>query len=929
MNARKISLLVLTIGITGSLCFWQCRSSRSTISYNQDIRPIFNAKCLACHGGVRKSGGFSLLFREEAFATTESGKPAIVPGNHGKSELYHRLTHQDAELRMPLEADPLTDAEIDLIARWIDEGAEWEEHWAYIPPEHVLVPSVGAEWTRNDIDPFVIQKLHELGLEPAPEADRATLVRRLSLDLTGLPPDPETVNAFVTDDSPEAYEKLVNKLLDSPHFGEHWAAMWLDLARYADSKGYEKDPYRNIWRYRDWVIGAFNRDLPFDEFTIEQLAGDMLPDPTRDQLLATAFHRNTMTNTEGGTDDEEFRIAAVIDRLNTTYEVWQATTMSCVQCHSHPYDPIRHEAFYRSFDYFNQTQDGDLDTDLPRLATFPAADKDRLHEIVGFINDLGPERPVDTTAPPEQQIRQALFPTLLPIHCDDFQHVSFGENGSVSNWIYNLLSMKGKRFVFTFSDIDLSGLEHFVFNYLTQGKDARMEVRIDGLDGPLIAEHQFEPNTVNNSRWAGNGFGSVEVAVKSTEGRHDLYFEIINTTGKAPDGMVVVADIELDYGAAAGADARLADYRKELREIQTRRPDYTPILKPKIGSMARQTKLFDRGNWMVQTTPLKGGVPEVMLPDGQGMPADRLAFARWLVSSENPMTARVIVNRFWAAIFGRGLIETLEDFGTQSDPPTHPELLDHLALRFMHEHHWSVKSLLREIVSSATYRQVSYSTPQKQEIDPDNRWLSRGARFRLAAEQIRDQALAVSGLLNDSVGGRSVMPPQPEGVWQIIYSGEQWKTPGDSMRHRRGLYTYWKRTTPYPAMVAFDSPSREFCVSRRIRTNTPLQALVTLNDPAFLEAAQALAQRMREAGGTDTEAAIRAGYKRALGQDPDTETVAILRDLHLRAQSEMDGPSVPVRTIAFREDPNDIEIRDPMTVVANAILNLDGFLTKQ
>lgn len=923
----KMILIFLLIGSAGTLLFWHCQSSEPVISYNEHIRPIFNAKCLACHGGVRKNGGFSLLFQEEAFDTTESGQLAIVPGNHRKSELYRRLIHNDPELRMPLERDPLTPEEIDLIARWIDQGAEWEEHWAYLPPAAPAVPEVKSDWGRNKIDPFVLAKLQERGLEPAPEADRSTILRRLYLDLTGLPPSPEAVDAFLADNSPEAYEKVVDGLLASPHYGEHWAAMWLDLARYADSKGYEKDPHRDMWRYRNWVIEAFNRDLPFDQFTVEQLAGDMLPNPTRDQLIATAFHRNTMTNTEGGTDDEEFRIVAVMDRLNTTYEVWQATTMSCVQCHSHPYDPIRHETFYRSFDYFNQTQDGDLDLDLPRLATFPEEDAGRVRAIIGFIQELEPKQEIDTTASLETQIRQALFPTLLPIQCDDFENVNFGGNGMVSNWIYNLKSIEGKNFRIVFEDIDLSGLEALVYRYQTEGNDAWIEVRMDGPEGELISKQQFL-STKEQEQQSGKWGGTIRSPIDPHEGRHDLYFEIINTTAKAPEGMVRISDIQLQYTGRPEPASQLVAYREELRKLQAQAPDHIPVMKAKNPAMNRQTKLFDRGNWMVQTTPLKGGVPEVMFP-GSEMPADRLEFARWLVSEENPLTARVMVNRLWARIFGRGLIETLEDFGTQSDPPTHPGLLDHLALALLQDYQWSVKSLLREIVTSATYRQASVTTPQKLEIDPDNRWLSRGPRFRLSAEQIRDQALAVSGLLYDTLGGASVMPPQPEGVWQVIYSGAQWTTPDDEMRHRRGIYTYWKRTTPYPSMVAFDSPSREFCVSRRIRTNTPLQALVTLNDPAFLEAAQALAQRMRAAGPQDLETAIRAGYKMALSQEPDGETVTILRDLHLRAQSELDGPGARAQTIAFTEDPNEIELSDPMAVVANAILNLDGFLTKQ
>lgn len=907
------------------LSLWQCRSSEDLISYNEQIRPIFNKKCLACHGGVRKQGGFSLLFEEDAFAATESGKPAIVAGRHQQSELFRRLTHSDPELRMPLDNDPLSPEEIDLIARWIDQGARWEEHWAYIPPKAPTVPDIPSDWIKNEIDPFVLQRLQSAGLTPEQEAARPFLIRRLSLDLTGLPPQPEEVDAFVNDPAPDAYEKLVDRLLASPHYGENWAAMWLDLARYADSKGYEKDPYRNIWRYRDWVINAFNRDLPFDQFTIEQLAGDLLPNPTTDQLIATAFHRNTMTNTEGGTDDEEFRIAAVVDRLNTTYEVWQATTMSCVQCHSHPYDPFRHEAFYQSFDFFNQCQDADLDNEVPRLINYPPLEEQKIKDIVGFLTNLEPEKPIDTTTTLTGQIRQAVFPLLIPIQCDDFENVSFREDGSVSNWIYNLKSMASKRFRFVFSGIDLDGLKSLAYTYRTQGNDAVLEVRLDAVDGPVLSRYQFAAN--QGEAAPKDAAKSVEVPVQPVSGRHDLFFEIINTSGKAPDGMIFVNDILLQYEDRFAVLPQGKTYREELQSLQSVNWDYTPVMKPKVAALRRQTKVFDRGNWMVQTTAVNGQAPDVLL-NGQAGPTDRLAFARWLASENNPLTARVIVNRIWAQLFGHGLMETLEDFGTQSDPPTHPELLDQLALRFMHEHQWSVKNLLREIVLSATYRQSSRTTPEKMERDPYNKLLSRGPRFRLSAEQIRDQALAVSGLLSDSIGGASVMPPQPEGVWQIIYSGEQWKTPENDQRHRRGLYTYWKRTTPYPSMVAFDSPSREFCVSRRIRTNTPLQALVTLNDPVYLEAAQALARRMKAAG-PDLDAGLREGYKRALARDADAETIAILRELYDQAREEIEKQGPKAMAIAYRESEEGISLEDPMTVVANAILNLDAFLTKE
>lgn len=919
MKSKYTPFLALLVLSMLSVAVWQCGNQRQLISYNQHIRPIFNAKCLSCHGGVKAKGGFSLLFEEEAFADTDSGEPAIVRGNHQKSELYRRLIHHDPEERMPQDADPLTEEEISLIARWIDQGARWEEHWAYLPPQMPAIPNVQSEWVKNDIDPFVLRKLQENGLPPEAEADRNILIRRLGLDLTGLPPAPAEVDAFVNDTSPDAYEKVVDRLLASPHFGERWAAMWLDLARYADSKGYEKDPYRNIWRYRDWVIEAFNRDLPFDRFTIEQLAGDMLPDPSREQLIATAFHRNTMTNTEGGTDDEEFRIAAVIDRLNTTYEVWQATTMSCVQCHSHPYDPFRHEEFYQSYDFFNQTQDGDLDTDVPRLASFPEMEEENLREIIQFVAELEPEKKIDAGARWGAQVRQALFPLLLPILCDDFENVSFRDNSGVTNWIYNLKSIEGKSFRFLFADIDLTGLQEIVYNYKSGGRDARIELRIDDPEGQLIQQHSF---------LLSEGWESITLPVEPVSGRHDLFFEIVNTTAKAPDGMIDIRAIELVYENRAVISEEEKAKREELIALFSRKADYTPVMKAKTPEMARPTKVFDRGNWLVQTTPVEGRAPGVLRRDQAG-PSNRLEFAQWLVSADNPLTARVIVNRFWEQLFGQGLVETLEDFGTQSDPPSHPELLDYLALQFMNEHQWSVKGLLKEIVLSAAYRQSSRTSREKQELDPYNRLLSRGARFRLSAEQIRDQALAVSGLLHDTIGGRSVMPPQPEGVWQIVYSGESWQTPKDEMRHRRGLYTYWKRTTPYPSMVAFDSPSREFCVSRRIRTNTPLQALVTLNDPVYLEAAQSLARRMKEAGGADLESCFRAGYKLAVAKEADAETVAVLQTLYEQAEAELQNSPPRAQPIAYREDPNDPQVSDPMTVVANALMNLDAFLTKE
>jgi hypothetical protein len=904
---------------------WQCQSSDDLVSYNQHIRPIFNKNCLACHGGVKQSGGFSLLFEKEAFAPAKSGKIAIIPGNASKSELYQRLIHHDEELRMPYEAPSLTETEINLVKKWIDQGAKWEKHWAYIPPKQAI-PSIHPEWGKNGIDHFVFKKLAANNLHPEAEADRATLYRRASLDLTGLPPSPAAVKAFEQDKSEQAYEKIIDDLLASPHFGERWAAWWLDLARYADSRGYEKDAHRNIWRYRDWVIQAFNQDMPFDQFTTKQLAGDLLPNPTKNQLIATAFHRNTMTNDEGGTDDEEFRIASLIDRVNTTFEIWQGTTMSCVQCHGHPYDPIEQKSFYEAMDFLNHTLDNDLTSELPVLTTYPQLEAKKAKEIIAFIEKTEPQQQINKNEDLEAQIKQALFPLLIPDHCDDFQNVVFNTNGVVSNWASNQQSIKDKKYRFKFEDIDLQQLSHISYSYATAGNDARIEVRLDSITGPLINEANFTKTAV--ARWNMANFPTIKTAVQATNGKHDLVFELINTTDKIPDGLVSIGVIELHYKDKYLSASTLRKQKEELFSLRFK-ADRTPIMQAKSNTFQRATKLFDRGNWLVQTEKVSGGVPASFLTQNSKKPTNRLEFANWLVSKENPLTARVISNRIWEQIFGIGIIESLEDLGTQSMPASHPQLLDYLANQFMYENNWSLKQFLKTILLSATYRQSSKTSLEKIEQDPYNRLLSRGPRFRLSSEQIRDQALAISDLLNDSIGGESVMPLQPDGVWAVVYNNHKWKTALGKAKYRRGLYTYWKRTAPYPSMSAFDAPSREFCVSRRIRTNTPLQSLVLLNDPVYLEIAEVLGQKMEAAGKGNLEKAIQFGYEKALLKNPDATTVKILKELYSEAQRALNqaAPKLTNNKTAKKED--EFKLKDPMTVVANAILNLDAFVMKE
>ncbi|MEM6346747.1 MAG: PSD1 and planctomycete cytochrome C domain-containing protein [Bacteroidota bacterium] len=706
------------------------------INFNTQIRPILNEKCLGCHGGVKQNGGLGLRFRDEALREAESGLAAIIPGDAEVSELIIRIRHSDPELRMPLEQDPLTEEETQLLAQWINEGAEWETHWAFIPPK---VDEAKASLA-SPIDAYIGERLDEEGLSPAKKADKQTLIRRLSLDLIGLPPSPAEIDAFVNNSDPQAYEQLVDRLLASSHFGERWASMWLDLARYADSQGYQKDRFRSMWRYRDWVINAFNADMPFDQFTIEQLAGDLLPNPTPDQMIATAFHRNTMSNDEGGTDDEEFRVTAVIDRVNTTMEVWQGMTIGCVQCHHHPYDPLEHDEFYQVYAFFNTSQDRDLSSDFPRLKDW----------------------------------------------------VSEQEQAEISEWMAK---------------------------------------------------------------------------------------------------------------------------------------DNTPIMREQSPAEKRTTRVFERGNWLVHGDTVVPGTPVAIGEFGSQFSQDRLGMAQWLMSPDNPLTSRVIANRIWEQVFGRGIVATLEDFGTQGERPSHPELLDYLALGLQGKHQWRIKSFLKEIVMSASYQQNSNVSPELKERDPYNALLARGPRVRLSAEQIRDQALAVSGLLSRKQLGPSVMPPQPEGTWQVIRNVLRWIPSEGEDRYRRGLYTFWRRSSPYPSMLTFDAPSREFCVSRRIRTNTPLQALVTLNDSAYFEAAIGLAERMNREGGAEVESQLALGYELAVCREAESQELSLLLDFYQKAlayyqhsPAEIDNllPDRKDKTVALAALVN----------VANVILNLDEVITK-
>jgi Protein of unknown function (DUF1553)./Carbohydrate binding module (family 6)./Protein of unknown function (DUF1549)./Planctomycete cytochrome C. len=890
------------------------------VDFSAEIKPIINKHCITCHGGVKKSGGFSLLFAEEAFAATESGNPAIVPGDAEHSEFIRRLTAEDPEERMPYNAPPLTKKEINLLTRWVKEGAKWGEHWAYSLPKTVEVPRSrlamaslfdfwGGPSLSSDIDYFIQEKHKERGLDFSPEADRPTLLRRVSLDLTGLPPTPAQVAAFVADTRKDAYERRVDSLLASPRFGERWASWWLDIARYADTKGYEKDASRQIWAYRDWVIKAFNRDMPFQAFTIEQLAGDLLPDPSKDQLIATAFHRNTMVNDEGGTDDEEFRVAATIDRVNTTYQAWLSTTFECVQCHSHTYDPIKFEEYYQSLAFFNNTRDEDTAGDYPTLRFYSSDDSIQIERIKQWVAEYASPEAVVAT----DRFLYALEPKIHAHACDQLV------NGALVDTKWLGIRNGGSA---RLPSIHLGDNDRFFINYSAGVPGGELHLHTGSINGPLLVKISLAPT---------KGWETVAIPIPAHGGKEDIFLRFKNSA-LPPDQAVCLVEWMAFRKALPGKDK--PDYpvmEKTFLELVNTPTPSVPILIENPEHMRRETHIFERGNWLVKGEKVEPSVPQFLNDFPKDAPRNRLGFAQWLVSEENPLTARTLVNRLWAQLFGHGIVEPLGDMGSQSDPPTHPELLDWLALQFMHEMDWSIKQLLRELVISTTYRQSSLLTDKLSAEDPGNKYYARGPRFRLSAEQIRDQALAVSGLLSTKMYGPSVMPYQPEGVWMTVYSGERWTKSEGEDQYRRGVYTFIKRTSPYPSFVSFDASSREVCLVDRIRTNTPLQALTTLNDPVYQEAAIHLARRMETAGKGNMEKAIRWGYFSVMQRQLSREKFEILAKLFeetLAHYQEQPKEAAKLLGVSDRSTVAENVSTAAYTVVANALLNLDEFLTK-
>ncbi len=929
------------------------------VSYEADVLPILERSCYSCHRGVKHKGDFRLDRKSSALRGGESGK-ALLSGKSAESLLIHLVAGVDPEKTMPPGSKKkLSAAEVGILRAWIDQGLEWPDklagedldaakHWAFEPPAAVKPGKVSNPgWVRNAIDHFVLLRLEKEGLEPAPEADRHTIIRRLALDLTGLPPTLQEVEAFVNDKSAGAYEALVDRLLTSKAYGERWARVWLDLARYADSAGYAQDPERTIWAYRDWVIGAINDNLPFDQFTIEQLAGDMLPNATESQRIATGFHRNTMTNSEGGTDDEEFRVAAVVDRVNTTMQVWMGMTFGCAQCHSHKYDPISQEEYYSFFAVWNQSEDADRGNESPILKV--VSESQRLQrmayekEIAALEKQRLEAAPAGKVEIGKGPIRPRFVRVGLPgkkgwLSLAEVQVFSGGTN----------IAVKGRA---RQSSTDFNGPPALAIDGKTNGdfNTAKSTTHTSDDQDPWWEVDLGSASAVDKvvlwNRTDG-GLGSrlagFRVALLDAERKPLFVYRQAAPPGpssefKVPQSGAKLSDMQkkeiLAYSGSAAASpeaAKIAGLKKKIAALKT---TTTPVMAERPANRHRKTNIHVRGNFKQKGREVQPGTPSIFPPLPDGSKPDRLGVARWLMDSSNPLTARVIANRYWEQLFGIGLVETSEDFGIQGAKPSHPALLDQLSLYLVREK-WNIRRLLKFIVSSAAYRQSSRVSDELARRDPRNRLLARGPRLRLSAEMVRDQALAVSGLLDRTMFGPSVRPPQPAlGIRAAFGGSTDWKTSGGTDKYRRGLYTKWRRTSPYPSMVTFDAPSREFCTIRRISTNTPLQALVTLNDPVYVEAAQALAGRIATEGGSAVGEKVGYGFRLVLARPPTEEEKKLLVKLFedsSRLFAANPGDAKKMATSYLGRAPEGVELADlaAWSVVGNVLLNLDETIAR-
>ena len=979
------------------------------VEFNRDIRPILSDKCYTCHGPSSVSRKTQLRFDIEGGATK-----VIVPGHADQSEMFRRISSENTAVRMPpayAGRDKLSDKEIDTIRRWIDQGAKWQLLWSFIPPKR---PAHG-----NDIDYFIRARLAREGLHPSPEADRRTLIRRVSLDLTGLPPTPGEVDAFLRDTSRDAYEKVVDRLLASPRYGERMAFRWMEAARFSDTNGYSNDGVREMWRWRDWVIDAFNRNLPFDEFTVDQIAGDLLPHPTLDQMIATGFNRNHRTSAEGGIVPEEFRVDYAADRTETTATVWMGLTVGCARCHDHKYDPIPQRDYYRIFAYFNSVpgngfaynfgnDDPKIKAPLPEQQKILEALQAKVTAAQKRWGALQPaieraERGADFRSAQDWTITEGLTfrqsrdetkPASLP-HFDGTSYLEatkqvadfdYNEPFTFAAWIkpdsnqgailshaddymegqgHGVYLIDGKirlHVIFRWSDlglrlettepVKLHEWQHVLVTYdggmkasgvriYVDGRPQKINVLFDELIWPLKGKRPFRIGAGAGLRFKGD-IADVRVYNRELTSQEAAVVPL-------KDPVPQIAAMDPSARSSAQADklrycfletALPAEMREVREQLLAARRDYAAFLATVPTTMVmqdmnppRDTFILKRGAYDAHGDQVQPGILSVFPPMKPEWPNNRLGLARWLVDRGNPFTARVTVNRFWQMYFGAGIVKTVQDFGSQGDPPVNQDLLDWLAVEFM-ESGWNVKALQKTIVMSAAYRQSSRVTPELLQKDPDNRLLARGARLRLGPDMIRDQALYLGGLLVEKSGGPSVKPYQPPGLWQELAGGKGYEPDKGEGLYRRSLYTYWKRTVAPPFMINFDSPNREVCTVNEVRTNTPLQALNLMNDVAFLEAARKLAERMMKDGGAQPYSRVDYGWRLALGRPAsDAEKRVMLETLQRFERRYGADTKAAEEFLANGDSPRDTLLDTAelaaYSTVASLILNLDETITKE
>ena len=891
------------------------------IDFNRQIRPILSRHCIGCHGPDEGSREADLRLDTQAGATMDlGGYAAVAPGDPESSELIIRVTSDDDPMPPEGHGERLSDEEVELLRDWIRGGAAFQKHWSFVKPQSPDVPtSPDNQWSDHPVDQFIFRQANRHGLQPNPSANPTRLMRRIALDLTGLPPTPRMVDRFAANPSDEVLESVVDELLANPAYGEHWASMWLDLARYADTVGYAGDETRTIWPWRDWLIRSLNENKPFDEFTTELLAGDLLPNATSDQRLATAFHRNTLNNNEGGTNDEEFRTIAVKDRISTTINTWMGLTIRCAECHSHKYDPISQAEYYQFLDYFNQTADADRPNETPVIALRPASLQSQVETLDRQIDELQRKRErqpaVWQVTPPASM--QSARGTRLESQADG-SILATGPNPKQETWSVTISVPAG----FHATALRIAMLpDEYHSGRVGRGQEGNFvltQVRVAANDQPVklaaaaadYAQSGFGPENLIREQIAADnetlgwavqhnqqGFDRRRFAIVQFEQplqvdhpaslKVDLVFN--SKWHHRNAGRVQLAITKAPRPVEKFKSGQLEPLRRRIEQLVRQRnaPVQVPVLEELAAEKRRSTHIMQRGNFQNPGDLVTARVPAAFHAFPTDAPANRLGVARWLLHEDNPLTARVTVNRLWSRLFGKGLVVTEEDFGTQGQPPSHPQLLDWLAVDFRSSG-WDVKRTLKLLVMSKTYRQSARVTAEKLETDPDNTWLARGPRVRLPAETIRDQALAVSGLLSHKMYGPPVYPPNPiKQVTNAFKGAEVWRTSEGEDRYRRSVYTFLKRSQPHPLFETFDTSTRDICSLRRINTNTPLQSFMTLNDEAFIEAAQALAIRMSEAEGLDNQ--IARGLELALLREADQQNVSPLRKLFQESLSQFEA----------------------------------------